>query len=53
MFQAINDEDVDTLKEILTAESPELDNIRTGEGDFALHVATRVKKRRNSETSRG
>jgi len=43
MFQAINDEDVDTLKEILTAESPELDNIRTGEGDFALHVATRVK----------
>lgn len=29
MFQAINDEDVDALKEILTAESIELDNIRT------------------------
>lgn len=29
MFQAINDEDVDALKEILTEQSPELDNVRT------------------------
>ena len=29
MFQAIDDEDIEALKEILMAESPELDNIRT------------------------
>ena len=34
MFQAINDEDVDALKEILTAENPELDNLRTVNSNF-------------------
>lgn len=42
MFQAINDEDVDTLKEILTAESPELDNIRTVNTDVFVCITVFV-----------
>ncbi|XP_078360679.1 uncharacterized protein LOC144645086 isoform X3 [Oculina patagonica] len=43
MFQAINDGDVDALKEILTEQGPQLNNIKTAKGDFALHVATCIK----------
>lgn len=38
MFQAINDEDIDALKEILTAEGPELDNLRTVNTNISVCV---------------
>ena len=39
MFQAINDEDVDALKEILTEQNPELDNIRTVNTNIFVSLA--------------
>ncbi|XP_022786816.1 serine/threonine-protein phosphatase 6 regulatory ankyrin repeat subunit A-like isoform X3 [Stylophora pistillata] len=43
MFQAIREGDVDALKELLEEQPAQLNDVKTEEGDFALHVATRLK----------